>query len=171
MVKHYFEAHEEENPRDMRFGMRLIRTHRTAFNRQISESVVIQTEKRKHLILNSKSEYNRCALPRLTAKVGEENIKTLEKKKIEEKKAEKELEGKIRNLKMTRNRERRPKPHEQDQPALKKRKTNMNGYKRVIQKPQSEGKRKDSEIEKEKETEQRIKEQLYKDKRPEHPRK
>ena len=103
--------------------------------------------------------------------MGEENIKTLEKKKIEEKKAEKELENKIRNLKMTRNRERRPKPHEQDQPALKKRKTNMNGYKRVIQKPQSEGKRKDSEIEKEKETEKRIKEQLDKDRETRTPKK
>ena len=47
----------------------------------------------------------------------------------------------------------------------------MNGYKRVIQKPQSEGKRKDSEIEKEKETEQRIKEQLYKDRETRTPKK
>ena len=54
--------------------MRLIKTHRSAFNRQISESVEIQTQKREHMILNSKSEYNRCALPRLTAKIGEDNF-------------------------------------------------------------------------------------------------
>ena len=91
MVKHYFDTHEGENINDMRFGMQLIKTHRTAFNRQISESVMIQAEKQKHCILNSKSEYNRCALPRLTAKVGEENLKKLEQKKKEDEDAEDEL--------------------------------------------------------------------------------
>ena len=101
MVKHYFDEHEGENPKDMIFGMRILKNHRTAFNRQISESVMIQTEKQHHNILNSKSEYNRCALPRLTAKVGEENLKKLEKRKQEEKLAEDELGRKIRTLRMT----------------------------------------------------------------------
>ena len=48
-VKHYFEKHEEEDPKNMIFGMKLVRTHRTAFTRQISESVVIQTEKQTKL--------------------------------------------------------------------------------------------------------------------------
>ena len=81
MLKHFFNNHEGEEMKDMEFGMRLVKTHRTAFNRQISESVEIQTQKREHLILNSKSEYNRCALPRLTAKIGEESYGKMEKQK------------------------------------------------------------------------------------------
>ena len=56
---------------EMKFGGRIVDKPRTAFNRQISESVTIQRQKKKNIILNSKSEYNRCALPRLTANLGE----------------------------------------------------------------------------------------------------
>ena len=41
--------------------------------RQILESVLIQ-KAREHKIMNNKSEYNRCALPRLTAKLGERDM-------------------------------------------------------------------------------------------------
>merc|ERR1711954_410509 len=85
MLKHFFNSREGKEIKDMEFGMRLIRTHKTAFNRQISESVEIQNQKKEHLILNSKSEYNRCALPRLTAKIGEESYgKKEEEKKVEQ---------------------------------------------------------------------------------------
>ena len=80
MVKHYFDQHQEEEIEDMRFGARIVKQARTAFNRQIGESVVIQNSKGHH-ILNSKSEYNRCALPRLTAKLGEVTLASLEKEK------------------------------------------------------------------------------------------
>ena len=36
MLKHFFNNHEGEENKDMEFGMRLVKTHRTAFNRQIS---------------------------------------------------------------------------------------------------------------------------------------
>ena len=75
MLKHYFNNHEGENIAEMEFGMRILKAHKTAFNRQISESVEIQNQKQDHHILNSKNEYNRCALPRLTAKIGEEVLK------------------------------------------------------------------------------------------------
>ena len=84
MIKHYFDKHAEEDLGDMRFGARILKQARTAFNRQIGESVAIQSSKNHHL-LNSKSEYNRCALPRLTAKLGEVTLSSLEKEKREEK--------------------------------------------------------------------------------------
>ena len=71
MIKHYFEKHADEELESMEFGMKILKTHRSAFNRQISESVLIQTHNKNHVILNSRSEYNRCALPRLTAKMGD----------------------------------------------------------------------------------------------------
>ena len=128
--------------------MRLVRTHKTAFNRQISESVEIRTQKKEHLILNSKSEYNRCALPRLTAKVGEESYGKLEKGKREEKEAEKELEQKIRAIRVKKNQEkkeeskqRREEIHQLGQPAEKRRKLNKFEYKRVLEQKKEAWKR------------------------------
>ena len=48
------------------------------------ESVLIQQEMTKHNILNSKYEYNRCALPRLTTKIGDKESKEWSKEKLEE---------------------------------------------------------------------------------------
>ena len=79
MLKHYFEKHHEEELEDMIFGGKIIENARTAFTRQVNESVEIQNQKTKHIILNSKSEYNRCALPRLTTKLGEINMDKIEK--------------------------------------------------------------------------------------------
>ena len=60
MIKHFFDKHSEENLEDMKFGAKILKQAKTAFNRQIGESVAIQSSKNHHL-LNSKSEYNRCA--------------------------------------------------------------------------------------------------------------
>ena len=116
------DSHEEEELEAMEFGMRIARTTKTAFNRQILESVHIQSKKTKHIILNSKSEYNRCALPRLTAKMGEASYDKMEKEKIEEKEAEKKLKTKIRNLKIKKSKEKRETTSRKEQPAEKKRK-------------------------------------------------
>ena len=70
MLKHYFDQHAGEEVSSMRFGCRIIKQASSAFNRQISESVYIQENAKRHSILNSKSEYNRCALPRLSTKLG-----------------------------------------------------------------------------------------------------
>ena len=53
MLKHFFACHEGEELKDMKFGMRVMKAHRSAFNRQILESVEIQNQKMKHTILNS----------------------------------------------------------------------------------------------------------------------
>ena len=139
MIKHFFDKHSEENLEDMKFGAKILKQAKTAFNRQIGESVAIQSSKDHHL-LNSKSEYNRCALPRLTAKLGEVSLKTIEREKREEKEQEEELRKKIRDLKVKIGEKRREQPKEQEQPAAKKRKLRA-GYKRVIQESKKAEKR------------------------------
>ena len=139
MIKHFFDKHSDEQLEDMRFGVRILKQAKTAFTRQIGESVAIQSNKNHHL-LNSKSKYNRCALPRLSAKLGEVTIASLEKEKRQEKEQEEELRKKIRALKIRMSEKRREKPGQTEQPAPKKRKLTV-GYKRVIQKEQNAEKR------------------------------
>ena len=64
-LKHILEKHPGSGPDEVRFDMKVLRTHQSPFERQIYESAVIQTMRDKHHLLNSRSEYNRCALPRL----------------------------------------------------------------------------------------------------------
>ena len=52
-----------------KFSMKVMRTHRTALTRQIHEAVVIANCWNKNL-LNSKQEYNRCIIPRITVMMG-----------------------------------------------------------------------------------------------------
>ena len=105
LLKHYFDNHEDEKFDDMKFGMRIRMHAKSAFERQIQESVLIQQESGNHNILNSHSEYIRCALPRLTTKLGEEEFSIWKKELLEEKKKEIELEGKIRKLRKDRNKD------------------------------------------------------------------
>jgi hypothetical protein len=75
--------------------MKIFKSTRSAFERQILESVEIQ-KARNQLIMNDKSEYNRCALPRLTTILGEKELKKWrEEDKIEMEK-EATIEEKIR---------------------------------------------------------------------------
>ena len=62
MLRHLLAEHEEEEEcwEKIEFRMRVIKSTRSAFDRQILESVTIQ-KKRKHHIMNNKAEYNRCA--------------------------------------------------------------------------------------------------------------
>ena len=69
MLKHIIRHHlKESEPTE--FRMKVISSHYSAFNRQISEAVLIKKNEGKYL-LNSKAEYNRCSLP---------SIRTNEKK-------------------------------------------------------------------------------------------
>ena len=69
MFKHWQNEHEnEEKPQ---FSMKILRRHRSAFVRQINEAVLIEMHCEQDQILNSKSEYNRCQIPRLSVKIGE----------------------------------------------------------------------------------------------------
>ena len=61
MLKHIIRHHlKESEPTE--FRMKVISSHYSAFNRQISEAVLIKKNEGKYL-LNSKAEYNRCSLP------------------------------------------------------------------------------------------------------------
>ena len=68
MLRNLLAEHEEEEEEweKIEFGMRIVKSTRSVFEHQILESVTIQ-KKRNHHIMNNKAEYNRCALPRLTA--------------------------------------------------------------------------------------------------------
>ena len=70
LLKHIATRHRGEDLDSIKFGMKILKQTRTALEIQVTESVKIQEEQGKHHILNSKSEYNRCSLPRLTAKLG-----------------------------------------------------------------------------------------------------
>ena len=75
LLKHYVLEHQKEMKlEDMKFGMRVKKTFNTAIERQIAEAVYISFEKKKGtVLLNSKGEYYRCMLPRLSTKKQERN--------------------------------------------------------------------------------------------------
>ena len=133
ILKHYFDQHEGERLEDLEFGMKIRCTAKSAFERQVSESVIIQQESGMHHILNSRSEYNRCALPRLTTKLGEEEFSAWKKDLIEEKRKEEDLEEKIRHLRKTRNKERIFPQNSKHLPPQKKRKLSRKSFKVVRQ--------------------------------------
>ena len=75
MLRHLLDVNEEEEDRwrEIKFGMRILKSTRSAFERQILESVLIQ-KARENNIMNNKAEYNRCALPKLTVKLEEMDL-------------------------------------------------------------------------------------------------
>ena len=106
-------------------------------------------------MLNSKSEYNRCAIPRLTSKLGEHQYRRWEEKRKEE-----ILEIKIRKLKKKRNRRRRdeddrdktvPENEEQNCPTRKRRK--VGGQSKEQQEEREKGQQDIRELMKKKEIE------------------
>ena len=123
MLKHAVEMHTREETDKIKFGIRIIKTARTSFERQIYESVEIQ-ENRRHHLLNSRSEYNRCAVPRLTCKLGDNAYKKYEKE-IELEMANEEVQiSKIREMIKERNRQR----HHTKAPPPKRRKLGDTTY-------------------------------------------
>ena len=112
------------------FRMKVLKFHKSPFERQIHESVLIQASKTHHL-LNSKMEYNRCQIPRLTIKMGEKEIverkKDLENDIIEEKRKDQELEEKIKHLRKLINKKRAPRRPQQCEPNRKRAKLDPDG--------------------------------------------
>ena len=129
MLKHYLDKHEMEDLEKGKFGMRIIRKARSAFERQVSERVQIQISRKSNFILNSKLECNRCALPRLTARIGNFTVDDLEKKKKVKAEKEKVLLKKIRNLKIRNSKSRRDQITSMTMPAEKIRKVGQCKYK------------------------------------------
>ena len=146
MLRHCIDQHQGVQLEEVEFGMKVVQYTRTSFERQILESVKIQ-ENRNHHILNSKSEYNRCALPRLATKIGENDFKRWEETQKDDKDKEMEMERKIRTMRMQQNKQRQPAPTSQQLPAQKKRKIDNNRYFKVFQ-SQEEGEKRKSNGEK-----------------------
>ena len=82
----------------MIFRMKVLSFKRSAYERQVHESMLIQ-QNRKHMLLYSRSEFNRCSIPRLTVKLGDKEMSELATSLRAEQKKEDELEKVIRDLK------------------------------------------------------------------------
>merc|ERR1712055_515339 len=96
---------DEEALKEVEFGMKILKFHKSSFERQIDEAVKIQYN-RNHKILNSKSEFNRCKLPRLGLKWGGKEFNSEKEMDKEIDEMEKTLEEKIRQLRKRRSKER-----------------------------------------------------------------
>ena len=127
MLKHAVGVHPEQDPVEVQFGMKVIKYTQSSFERQIRESVTIQVERKHHHLLNSRSEYNRCSLPRLCAQIGEGEYKEYNKELELEKTEEEKIEKKIRELRKHRNKLRLHPTREQG-PRTKRRKLNNTEY-------------------------------------------
>ena len=127
MLKHILTEHPGQEIKKVKFGMSIIKTCRTSFERQIYESVAIQQAREQHNILNSRAEYNRCSLPRLSTQLGDTQNEKYNKELELEKKAEDELEKKIRHLRKQRNKERLV-PVRECNVGTKRRKLNSQTY-------------------------------------------
>ena len=64
---HYIDCHSDECQDDVSFGMCVVKQHYSSFSRQIHESVLIFLNKQH--VLNSRSQYNRCQVHRLTVRL------------------------------------------------------------------------------------------------------
>ena len=108
MLRHMVMSHEDEDFGEVQWGMTIISFKRSAFERQLDEAVTIAREASKGEILNSKSEYNQCVLPRLVTRIGdtEKEFKEWEKQLKDEKEKEDEVESRIRKLRKQKNKAR-----------------------------------------------------------------
>ena len=120
MLKHFLTSHKDDPTTEMVFRMKILGFSRSAYERQIKESVLIQSN-RGHILLNSKSEFNRCSLTRLTVKLGESEINALAKANEREIREEEILETVIKEMKNN-SKKRMKKEDESDLPDQQKRK-------------------------------------------------
>ena len=96
MLKHCILFHENLNHEEITFNMQAQKFHKSAFERQIHEAVMIQIHRDNNL-MNSRAEFNRCSIPRLSVKMGQKVFN--EKSEEEELLNEQLLEEKIKRLK------------------------------------------------------------------------
>ena len=106
MWKHVSEVHPGKEPKDIKFGMSVVRQHFSAFSRLIFEAVLIF--RGGDNVLNSKTEFNRAKVPRLSVMVSEGQQQDSVRKNHPD---QEELEAEIKLLK-----ERNPKLLEVQEP-------------------------------------------------------
>ena len=127
MLKHCISKHPGQDMSKVKFGMKVVKYCKTSFDRQIQESVLIQKERQEHHLLNSRTEYNRCSLPRISTQVGDIEFKEYSKELEQEKLEEVRIDKKIRELRKERNKARLH-PTKESGPRTKKRKVDKNHY-------------------------------------------
>ena len=92
---HYLACHRDIKREEMEFGVRVRKKFVKSFERQVGEAIAIEQEQMKGtVLLNSKSEFNRCSVPRLTLGTYKDNLEEIKK----EEKEEKHLKEEIRKL-------------------------------------------------------------------------
>ena len=96
MLRHILEKHENQDFSEVKWHMNILEYTRSAFERQIKEAVKIQQDRGGQNILNSKSEWNQCALPRLVTRIGNQEMKSWEEEIAKERKLEELIEEKVR---------------------------------------------------------------------------
>ena len=75
MFKHKLMEHPDEA---VNFRMKILKKHKSAFERQVTEAVLIEMED-NGLLLNSKGGFNRCVLPRLQVVMGDKLVENEER--------------------------------------------------------------------------------------------
>ena len=70
LLKHAVEVHPNVDPSTLDFRMKILTSHKSAFERQLREAVLIN-EYSGPLLMNSKIEYSRSLLPRIEMKLGQ----------------------------------------------------------------------------------------------------
>ena len=111
MLRHIIDKHEDQDMDSIKFGIRILKFTRSSFERQILESVQIQEQRKDHHILNSRSEYNRCAVPRMATKIGDKDSDQASREKKEDERKKNEIEEKIRKIRKEKNCERMTEPN------------------------------------------------------------
>ena len=144
LLKHVVNYHQGVPMDKIIFGMRVVQYTRTALERQVLESVLIQEEGKRHIIMNSKSEYSRCSIPRLTTKLGDKEYRKgrngeLEMEKEEEMRIRMEISRRRKEKCKERSKEMHPENQgERENPGHKRRKLEETGeYKTVLSKKQA----------------------------------
>ena len=93
LLRHAVEFHQNECPDEINFKMKALSYHKSAFERQISEAVLIN-ESAGLYSMNSKIEYSRTMLPKISLKMG----KNSDQKEDREVTREKTIIDKIKML-------------------------------------------------------------------------
>ena len=78
LLKHLIEVHPNLKVDELKVGMRIRKTFKSALERQIGEAIAIKvSQERGYTLMNSKSEYNRCKIPRIVIDTENETYKKL----------------------------------------------------------------------------------------------
>ena len=129
LLKHAVDMHEGESLKVIDFRMRVIKFHRSSFERQVSEAVSIQSIRVGNNLLNSKAEFNRCAVPRLALKMGTRNVVEDRMTEDEEDEQEKAILEKIKKMRRLAGKRRNEGGGPNTNPAPKRRKVDdANNY-------------------------------------------